>query len=109
MGVFAFLKKVYTLDTLDTRFTSPSSVPYKTVIEARSDPVAQREAADKIQSRAQPSKWNTPEFYLYYLVFLFAVPYMFWIAYDVSRRTFPPREAAVASPSSACPGGIFMN
>lgn len=86
MGVFSFLKQVYTLDTLDTRFTSSSSVPYKTVIEARNDPVAQRESAAKAQSRAQPSKWNTPEFYLYYAVFIVAVPYMFWIAYDVSRR-----------------------
>lgn len=88
MGVFSFLKSVYTLDTLDTRFTSSSSVPYKTVVEARSDPVAQREVtAAKAQRRhAQPSKWRTPEFYLYYVVFVVAVPYMFWIAYDVSRR-----------------------
>ncbi|KAM3448869.1 hypothetical protein MY3296_007413 [Beauveria thailandica] len=91
MGVFSFLKSVYTLDTLDTRFTSSSSVPYKTVVEARSDPVAQREVtAAKAQSRhAQPSKWRTPEFYLYYVVFIVAVPYMFWIAYDVSRPSDP--------------------
>ncbi len=92
MGAFSFLKKVYTLDTLDTRFTSASSVPYKTVIEARNDPAAQRDATAKAQSRAQPSKWNTPEFYFYYLVFLAAIPYMFWTAYDVSRRTVPPRS-----------------
>lgn len=89
MGIFSFLGKVYDADTLDTRFTSPSSVPYKTVIEARSDPVAQREAAAKAESRAPPSKWNTPEFYFYYVVFIVAVPYMFWTAYDVSRRMLP--------------------
>lgn len=87
MGPLSYLGKVYDLDTLDTRFTNSSSVPYQTVIEARSDPVAGREAASKALARAQPSKWRTPEFYLYYAVFALAVPYMFWSAYDVSRRT----------------------
>ncbi|EGX89421.1 glycerol: H+ symporter (Gup1), putative [Cordyceps militaris CM01] len=90
MGVFSFLKQVYHLDTLDTRFTSSSSVPYKSVIEARGDPAAQRaDAAAKAQSRTQLSKWNTPEFYLYYVVIILAVPYMFWIAYNVSRPSDP--------------------
>lgn len=87
MGAFSLFRKVYDLDTLDTRFTSQSSVPYQTVIDTRSDPVATREAASKAQARAQPPKWKTPEFYLYYLVFMLAIPYMFWVAYDVSRRT----------------------
>jgi hypothetical protein len=87
MGALSFIRDVYTLDTLDTRFNSSSSVPYQTVIEARSDPTASRDAASKARTRAQPSKWATPEFYLYYVVFVVAVPYMFWIAYDVSRRT----------------------
>ncbi|RAL67864.1 hypothetical protein DID88_008590 [Monilinia fructigena] len=38
---------------------------------------------------AQPSRWNTPEFYFYYFIFLTVVPYMFWIAYDVSRPSDP--------------------
>jgi hypothetical protein len=87
MGALSFLRNVYTLDTLDTRFNSSSSVPYQTVIDARSDPAARQEAASKARARAEPSKWATPEFYLYYVVFAVAVPYMFWIAYDVSRRT----------------------
>jgi protein-cysteine N-palmitoyltransferase HHAT len=87
MGAASVLKGVYDLDTLDTRFTNPSSVAYKTVIDARSDPYASREPASKASSRAQPSKWNTPEFYLYYAVFIVVIPYMFWIAYDVSRRS----------------------
>lgn len=86
MGVFSFFRKVYDIDTLDTRFMSSSSVPYQTVIEARSDPDAVKEAADKARARAPPPKWQTPEFYLYYFVFLWAVPYMFWVAYSVSRR-----------------------
>ncbi|POR35483.1 Glycerol uptake protein 1 [Tolypocladium paradoxum] len=89
MGLLSYLGKVYDLDTLDTRFTNSSSVPYQTVVEARSDPVASRESAGKALARAQPSKWRTPEFYLYYVVFALAVPYMFWIAYDVSRPSDP--------------------
>ncbi|OAQ76501.1 glycerol:H+ symporter (Gup1) [Purpureocillium lilacinum] len=89
MGALSLLGKVYDLDTLDTRFTSSSSVPYQSVIDARSDPAASREAAAKAQARAQPPKWHTPEFYLYYVVFLLAVPTMFWIPYTVSRPSDP--------------------
>lgn len=86
MGVLSYLRKVYNLDTLDTRFTSSSSAPYQTVIDARGDLIAEREAEIKARSSAPPSKWRTPEFFLYYLVFIVVVPYMFWIAYDVSKR-----------------------
>ncbi|PTB40769.1 uncharacterized protein TrAFT101_005930 [Trichoderma asperellum] len=89
MGVLSYLRKVYDLDTLDTRFTSPSSAPYQTVIDARGDPIAEREAAAKARSSAPPPKWRTPEFFLYYLVFIVVVPYMFWIAYDVSKPSDP--------------------
>ncbi|KOS21410.1 Glycerol uptake protein 1 [Escovopsis weberi] len=89
MGLVNYLRKVYDLDTLDTRFTNSSSVPYQTVIRSRDDPKAQREAAEKVLGRSQTSKWRTPEFYLYYVIFLIVVPYMFWVAYDVSRPTDP--------------------
>ncbi|KAK4128634.1 MBOAT-domain-containing protein [Parathielavia appendiculata] len=81
-GPISFLASVYDLDTLDTRFTTPSSVPYRAAADKRED--------DRVTGRrAEPSKWNTLEFYVYYLVFLVAVPYMFWIAYDVSRPSDP--------------------
>lgn len=97
MGLFSLLGKVYDLDTLDTRFTNSPTVPYKTVVDARKDPDAAGRAApaSRPNLRTQPSKWNTPEFYLYYAVFIVVVPYMFWIAYDVSRRMSP--EAVQAS------------
>ena len=88
MGPLAFLSKLYDHDTLDTRFTTSSSPPYQNVIEARLDPSIKKESASKEKSRAQSSKWNTPEFYLYYVVFAFAIPYMFWITYDVSRGMY---------------------
>ncbi|KAI1500281.1 MBOAT family protein [Biscogniauxia marginata] len=85
MGLLSFFRSTYDLDTLDTRFTNPSSTPYKAVIEARDDATASKERASNWNSRAPPSRWNTPEFYLYYLVIGLAIPYMFWVAYDASR------------------------
>lgn len=78
----SFLRNIYNLDTLDTRFTSSSQVPYQTIIDARSDPATSREPPTK----TSPPKWKTPEFFLYYVVFALAVPLMFWIPYQVSRR-----------------------
>ncbi|KEY65633.1 hypothetical protein S7711_07882 [Stachybotrys chartarum IBT 7711] len=89
MGPLSFLKTVYDLDTLDTRFTSSSSTPYQTVIDARNDPAVANESPKKVKSRAEPSKWNTPEFYLYFVVIAWAIPFMFWVAYDVSRPSDP--------------------
>ncbi|KAK1247278.1 hypothetical protein MKX07_002187 [Trichoderma sp. CBMAI-0711] len=89
MGLSSYLRKVYDLDTLDTRFTSSTSVPYQTVIDARDDPAVEREAAARARSSAPPPKWRTPEFFLYYIVFIVVVPYMFWVAYDVSRPSDP--------------------
>lgn len=84
MGLLSYVGKVYDLDTLDTRFTTKSSVPYQTVIDARTDPDLKKEAAHK--SRGQPSKWKTNEFSLYFVILAFAIPYMFWVVYSVSRR-----------------------
>ncbi|KAI0410079.1 MBOAT, membrane-bound O-acyltransferase family-domain-containing protein [Xylaria palmicola] len=93
MSAFSLLGKVYDLDTLDTRFIVSSTTPYQTVIEARNDPAAaSKERAAKWSSRqpsSSPSRWRTPEFYLYYAVFVVAIPCMFWIAYDASKTTHP--------------------
>ncbi|KAI0909212.1 MBOAT, membrane-bound O-acyltransferase family-domain-containing protein [Ustulina deusta] len=99
MGAFSFLRNIYDLDSLDTRFTVSSNTPYTTVVEARSDAAAaSKERAAKWNSRpssssssssSSKSRWNTPEFYLYYIVFVVAVPSMFRIAYDASKTTHP--------------------
>lgn len=85
MGLLS-LRGIYSLDTLDTRFTTPSSVPYSAI---REDGNRKKEVLSRNTDRAKPSKWNTPEFYLYYVVVAVAVPYMFWIAYSVSRPEDP--------------------
>jgi len=86
MGLFSFLRSVYDVSTLDTRFTTPPSVPYKTVLESRHDPLAKDYTAG-VKAKAQPSKWRTPEFLLYGLIFIVVVPMMIWIPFSVSRRT----------------------
>ncbi|KXX78169.1 Glycerol uptake protein 1 [Madurella mycetomatis] len=97
-GPLSFLISIYDLDTLDTRFTTPSSVPYKAAVADARDGADKRGNSSSSSSssssrtpdkRAGPSKWGTLEFYVYYLVFLTVVPYMFWIAYDVSRPSDP--------------------
>lgn len=92
MSIFSYVRSIYALDTIDTRFTSSSSTPYEI------DPAAAKSKRDDSKPGegvrtdsngrpvAQPSRWNTTEFYFYYFIFLTVVPYMFWIAYDVSRR-----------------------
>ena len=97
MSLFSYIRSIYALDTIDTRFTNSSNTPYQTVVDARADgaPVSKRDdsvpgAGVKTDRSgrpiAQPSRWNTTEYRFYYFVFLTIVPYMFWIAYDVSRR-----------------------
>lgn len=98
MSIFSYIRSIYALDTIDTRFTNSSAIPYKSVVDARADSAAATSKRDDSipgvgvktdysgRPIAQPSKWKTPEFYFYYFVFIITVPYMFWVAYDVSRR-----------------------
>ncbi|TEA22455.1 Glycerol uptake protein 1 [Colletotrichum sidae] len=86
-GPLSFLRSIYDLDNLDTRFTNSSSVPYKTVVEARIDPAQSKESSKKAQIRSQPSKWNTPEYWFYSVFIAGVIPYMMWVAYNVSRPT----------------------
>lgn len=89
MSPLSFLRSVYTLDTLDTRFTTSSATSYKTVIDSRGERDVRDAQKEKIISRAPPSKWKTPEFYLYYVVVSICIPLMLWIPYTVSRPSDP--------------------
>lgn len=94
MGLLGFLRSVYDVDTLDTRFTTPSTVPYKAAVAdqcvngstAATDNSKVPSVRAENSKRAEPSKWRTPEFILYVAIITAVVPYMFWVAYDVSRR-----------------------
>jgi hypothetical protein len=60
--------------------------------------------------KAQPSKWNTPEYYIYYLFFLTIPPLMFKSVYDVSKPEHPnyPRYQQLLSPGWI-PGRLVDN
>lgn len=87
MGVISYLRAVYDVATLDTRFTTPSSAPYRSATDVREDPAVGKDHGAAVRASATPSKWKTLEYRLYFLVLMWAIPMMFWIGYSVSNRT----------------------
>ena len=77
-----WIQQLYSLDTLDTRFTATA-----TTAKSGSEKDARGAA---IAKSASPSKWHTPEFFLYYFIHLTVVPMMFKVAMDVSRSAHIP-------------------
>ncbi|EXJ95348.1 hypothetical protein A1O1_00468 [Capronia coronata CBS 617.96] len=87
MGASSLLRELYSLDTLDTRFTTSSSVPLKSVDENSHKSVEREGKA--LPTDVSPPRWRTPEFYFYTLVFLFCVPQMYWAVVEVSQPDSP--------------------
>ena len=98
MSLLQYAKKLYSLDTLDTRFTTSSQAPQRTSsspeLDSAKPSTKEAEADARQQSRgkstatqdvASPALWRTAEFYIYYVVFLVSVPLMFKAVYDVSK------------------------
>lgn len=87
MTLLSFFRELYSLETLDTRFGGSSRTPPKVDDSAPRKPSGKdvREPTDLPQG-ASTSKWNTPEFYFYGLVFLVCVPQMYWAVVQVSQR-----------------------
>ena len=69
---------IFSLDALDSRLTARSPSPPKT------PPLSQ---SQRQRTEASPSRWRTPEFWLYYAVFAVAIPWMFKTTYDISKGT----------------------
>lgn len=87
-----YIRQLYSLDVLDTRFVIPATAPPKEALEEfELDPVKpspsenSRKKGKSPVENAQPSLWNTPEFYFYYLVFLICIPLMIKSVIDVSK------------------------
>lgn len=96
-------RKIYSLETLDTRFVVSSNTPPRisasdfelnTVRGAPStQPNAARERSASSGARTgapsdiRPPLWETLEFYVYYFIFVTVVPLMFYIPYTISKRT----------------------
>lgn len=88
-----YLRRLYSLDTLDTRFTASRSSSLK-------DPGAGRRTARVVAagdiaageatkiSGISASLWETTEFYVYYIIFIVVIPLMFKVAIEVSNRKF---------------------
>ncbi|KAJ9490348.1 hypothetical protein VN97_g2930 [Penicillium thymicola] len=82
-SIFAWLRRVYSLDTLDTRFTS-SATPAHTNTRPSS-----KYTCNATTQGASPPLWRTPEFFVYYLFFIILVPLMFKTVIDVSKESHP--------------------
>ncbi|EKV16229.1 Glycerol:H+ symporter (Gup1), putative [Penicillium digitatum] len=82
-SILAWLRRVYSLDTLDTRFTS-SATPAHT----NTRPSA-KDARNATAQGASSSLWRTPEFLVYYLFFIILVPLMFKTIINVSKESHP--------------------
>ncbi|KAI9810829.1 MAG: glycerol transporter [Pycnora praestabilis] len=96
-----YLRRLYSLDTLDTRFTISSRTPLKPnaskekgrIDSARPSPIDKSTKIGGVDvgvsenggNGIAPSRWRTAEFAIYYIVFLLCVPMMFKAVYDVSK------------------------
>ncbi|CAN9389727.1 unnamed protein product [Alternaria alternata] len=94
--VLNFIRQLYSLDTLDTRFVVPATAPPKEALEeAKLDPAGPvpakdgRDGSKNPENRSHPPLWNTPEFYFYYVVILTSVFFMFKLVLDVSQESHP--------------------
>ncbi|MCJ1281872.1 glycerol transporter [Xylographa opegraphella] len=102
MSLLHYAQKLFSLDTLDTRFTTSSRAPSKTTDNTQLDPAksstkeaetnARQQSGGKstaLQDAVSPALWRTPEFYSYYVIFLVCVPLMFKAVYDISKPSHP--------------------
>lgn len=90
----AYIRQLYSLDTLDTRFVVPATSPPKEVLEeAKVDPANPHPISngrDKTGEHVQPPRWRTNEFYFYYVVISVSVFFMFKLVIDCSKGQFIP-------------------
>ena len=90
MTILSFFRELYSLDTLDTRFTTSASTPLKVASDNSAKTATEDDKPpSQLPTGASPSRWNTPEFYFYLLVFIFCIPNMYWSVVEVSQPTSP--------------------
>jgi len=89
-SVWNFFKAIYSLDTLDTRFTSSFNAAQKSRQDVAQHPIEKNDTpAGPALPGSRPSKWQSREYYVYYAVVIIAVPLMVKSVYDVSRPDSP--------------------
>jgi len=91
MSLLKYAEGLFSLDTLDSRFTSSSKTIPSGVGIARPSTEGSDAASAATGQRfeATRSRWKSPEFAIYGFVFLFAVPLMFKTVYELSLRKTP--------------------
>ncbi|SPO02285.1 related to glycerol transporter [Cephalotrichum gorgonifer] len=89
MGLFSYIRSIYDVSVLDTRFVAPSTVPYTAVAEARDGTLTSKDPRAAVRATAEPSRWKRPEYIAYLLYLVWVIPTMFWIGYSVSRPSDP--------------------
>lgn len=103
----SFIRHLYSLDTLDTRFVVPATSPPKEALqvlkEATLDPASpnsttppNRTDRSNTADHIQPPRWRTNEFYLYYIVISASVFFMFKLVLDCSKG--PPHSQPTPPP-----------
>jgi hypothetical protein len=87
-----FFRQLYSLDTLDTRFVVPATAPPKEALrDAELDPAGplpiQHEKGKSKDARedVHPPRWNTAEFYVYYVSISASIFMMFKLVLQVSK------------------------
>lgn len=89
-SLLSWLRRIYSLDTLDTRFTTSATTPANA---GDTRPPSSNDArANAIAQKAPAPLWRTPEFFIYYLFFITLVPLMFKTVIDVSKGEWRPLE-----------------
>lgn len=86
-SLLSWLRRLYSLDTLDTRFTSSATTPAHAAADTR-PPAAKDARANAVARGAHAPLWRTPEFFIYYLFFIILVPLMFKTVVDASKGEF---------------------
>lgn len=91
-----FFRQLYSLDTLDTRFVVPATAtPKEALKDAELDPAGPLPTGnEKGKSRGagdnvQPPRWNTAEFYVYYVSISFSIFMMVYLTRTASRESHP--------------------
>ncbi|KAF2846038.1 glycerol:H+ symporter-like protein [Plenodomus tracheiphilus IPT5] len=91
-----FVRNLYSLDTLDTRFVIPATAPPKEALEeAKLDPAgplpvqAVKGKDASTYESVQPARWRTPEFYFYYVSISASIYFMIKLVHDVSVESHP--------------------
>jgi hypothetical protein len=78
-----FVRQLYSLDTLDTRFVVPATATPKEALQQNGKSSNPSAAHD-----LQPSRWNTLEFYIYYVSISASIFAMFKLVLEVSKSRY---------------------